>query len=55
LVEGSGVIVEAVACDGACTADTHGIGNGNIVIMVTVMAMVANVVMVPVIRNGSHG
>ncbi len=29
MVEGSGVIVEAVACDGACTADTHGIGNGN--------------------------
>ena len=29
LFEGSGVIVEAVACDGACTASTNGIGNGN--------------------------
>ncbi len=29
MFEGSGVIVEAVACDGACTASTNGIGNGN--------------------------
>ncbi len=29
MVEGSGVIVEAVACDGACTVDTNGVGNGN--------------------------
>ncbi len=31
MIEGSGVIVEAVACDGACTENTNGVcsGDGN--------------------------
>jgi len=58
LVEGRGVVVEAVACDGACTVDTNGKGSVTVTVTIIVMVMITVmakiVLMIPVLGNGSH-